>query len=527
MRKGKLCIAPLLVLLPIMAFATGGREAAEAEGPVVIDWLGYSPIAQPVENSEFELAVEDKYDVDLNVWYVDKQQYDEALGIRFAAGEMPDYMLIFNPANIGKYAEQGVLAPITDDIFAKLPAYNKITEQYNADGTIYDDVMAEGKIYALRRININTAYPTVLCWRTDWLENVGIDKIPTTLDEFTTALRKFAKEDPDGNGKADTYGLSDCSIGAFFGAFGPIPMYRYSSRTGQRLHWSMRNGELVLNVILPEMKEALAYLAGLYKEGIIDPEFVTSENKGGYWAVSHSFINGRIGLTGRQNFYHWAPPLSQGDQGGAVYIEFMKANPDSEFGKTFDLGPAPIGPKGKAGAYTLGYADVDTFAFTTKCVGDTRKVDVITRMIEDNLTDFDWFVYLNHGVEGVHFMITPAGVYTPTEDYTGTQATGAGLGVFTGGPTNPEFVKRVDPVRFTFADKYDGPAYVPTKVPSTPAADKYLGDLTRLATETYVAIISGAKPVSAFDGFVQTFLANGGEEVMEEANAVYSALKGQ
>ncbi len=523
-----MCLVALITIIsltPILGM--GEAESEPAEGPVVIEWLGYSTIAQPSENNEFELAIEKKYNVEMNVWYVDKQQYDEALGIRFATGEMPDYMLIFNPANIGKYAEQGVLAPITEEIFAKLPTYNKITEQYNTDGAIYDDVMADGKIYALRRINLNTAYPTVLCWRTDWLEEVGIDKIPTTLDEFTTALTKFTTDDPDGNGKDDTYGLSDSSMGAFFGAFGPIPMYRYSSRSGQRLHWSSRDGKLVLNAVLPEMKDALAYLADLYKKGIIDPEFVTSENKGGYWAVSHSFVNGRIGLTGRQNFYHWAPPLSEGDQGGAVYIEFMKANPSAEFGKTFDLGPAPIGPKGVAGAYTLGYADVDTFSFTTRGVSDQRKVDVITRMIEDNLTDFDWCVYINSGVEGVHHTITPAGVYTPTKEYTGTQAAGAGLGVFSGGPANPEFVKRMDPVRFTFADKYDGPAYVPTKVPSTSAADKYLGDLTRLATETYIAIITGAKPVSAFDDFVQTFLANGGQEVMDEANEVYAELKGK
>jgi putative aldouronate transport system substrate-binding protein len=516
------------LIVPASVCATGQTEEATAEGPLVIDWLGYSTVGQPAEGNMIQPEVEEKYGVTFDVWYVDKQQYDEALGVRFAAGEMPDYMLIFNPSNIGKYVEQGVLAPITDDIFDKLPTYNSIIEEYDTDGTIYNDVMVGGQIYALRRINLNTAYPTVLVWRTDWLENVGINKIPETLDEFTEALTRFTFDDPDGNGRDDTYGMSDSSMGPFFGAFGPIPMYRYSNRSGQRLHWSLRDGKPVLNVILPEMKDALAYLQGLYEDGIIDPEFVTSENKGGYWALSHSFINGRIGLTGRQNFYHWAPPLSEGDQGGTVYIEFLAANPDAKYGETFEIGTAPVGPDGQAGAYTLGYADVDSFAFTTRGAANERKVDVITQMIEDNLTNFDWSTLLNMGEEGTHYTVNEAGVYTPTAEYAKTpDSIRAGINVFTGGPVNPEFVKQWDPVRFEFADRYDGPKYIPTKVPSTPAADRYLGDLTRLATETYIAIISGAAPVSAFDDFVDRFMANGGEEVMAEAAEAYEALVGE
>ena len=48
----------------------------------------------------------------------------------------------------------------------------------------------------------------------------------------------------------------------------------------------------------PEMKEALERIAKWYQDGVIDPEFVTGENQGGYWALSHSFINGRIGVSG-------------------------------------------------------------------------------------------------------------------------------------------------------------------------------------------------------------------------------------
>ncbi|MFD0717029.1 hypothetical protein [Paenibacillus sp. GCM10027626] len=42
--------------------------------------------------------------------------------------------------------------------------------------------------------------------RKDWLDNVGIDKLPETLDEYHEVLRRFTFNDPDQNGKNDMYG---------------------------------------------------------------------------------------------------------------------------------------------------------------------------------------------------------------------------------------------------------------------------------------------------------------------------------
>ncbi|MFQ9074388.1 MAG: hypothetical protein ACLR5J_01780 [Lachnospiraceae bacterium] len=47
---------------------------------------------------------------------------------------------------------------------------------------------------------------------------MGIDKVPETLDEFETAIYAMTF-DPDGNGKNDTYGLSESALTAVFGAW--------------------------------------------------------------------------------------------------------------------------------------------------------------------------------------------------------------------------------------------------------------------------------------------------------------------
>src|SRR5262249_10280317 len=42
--------------------------------------------------------------------------------------------------------------------------------------------------------------------RQDWLDKLNL-KAPTNLDEFMTVAKAFTFNDPDGHGKADTYGL--------------------------------------------------------------------------------------------------------------------------------------------------------------------------------------------------------------------------------------------------------------------------------------------------------------------------------
>lgn len=59
-----------------------------------------------------------------------------------------------------------------------------------------------------------------------------------------------------------------------YGAFGFLPD-----------RWTEKDGKLVYGAVQPEIKEALTLLNKRYKDGVIDPEFITGENNGGYWAL--------------------------------------------------------------------------------------------------------------------------------------------------------------------------------------------------------------------------------------------------
>src|SRR5699024_2597289 len=100
--------------------------------------------------------------------------------------------------------------------------------------------------------------------------------------------------------KKDTAGMAERAFGAVFGAFG------LRCVTGGFPGFTVEEMQLDENnvpffpYIRPEAKEALAVLRDWYEKGIIDKEFITGENHGGYAWLSHSFMNDRIGLTSAQ-----------------------------------------------------------------------------------------------------------------------------------------------------------------------------------------------------------------------------------
>ena len=48
----------------------------------------------------------------------------------------------------------------------------------------------------------------IMVWvRQDWLDKLGLEG-PETLDDVEAIARAFMEQDPDGNGAADTYGLT-------------------------------------------------------------------------------------------------------------------------------------------------------------------------------------------------------------------------------------------------------------------------------------------------------------------------------
>ncbi|MDO3412487.1 extracellular solute-binding protein [Saccharibacillus sp. CPCC 101409] len=504
------------LLTGVLSACGGGDAGKEAEAsdpskPVELDWLGYNSYAQPDPNADIVKMVEEKFNAKFNIWYVDAQQWNDQVNVKFAAGEIPDVLQIRE--QIPKYVANGILAEISeDDIRKYAPTYAKVIDDY--DASLWNTVKYEGKIYGLPSINLNGDYPQAMIWRKDWLDKVGIDKIPETLDEFETALKKFRNEDPDGNGKKDTYGMSDYALRYIMGAYG-MP--------ADQANYVLKDGKIEFAAVQPEMKEALALLNKWYKEELIDPEFITGENTGGYWADSQAFYNNRIGLTGNGMFYHWRNELfGDGDEGGGQYQNFKKAQPDGEIA----FGVPPVGPDGQSGAPQWGVNSVP-LGITPKAAEDPRKVQTILTMLETSFTDYDYYTTVLRGEEGVDWKEETDGSVIAIKDPNDANASfKRGAQVFNM-MENPEFGKKASKQLYAFGDSVKTKGYPPVVVPAVDSLSQYSGNLGKLQQETYMKIIIGEQPVDSFDAFAKSFMDNGGSQVEKDVNEAYQEMLGK
>lgn len=499
---------------------TDSKETAEKEEPVVIDWLAYNTDAEPEKDAEYVKYVEDKFNVDMNVWFLPRENFNEALNIKIAGGEMPD---IFKPksGSLGTYVKQGVAGEVSEETIKEFaPDLYALYEKYSPDRSIWVRSMFEGKNYGYNAFNSFGELPSLVIWREDWLENLGYDQAPVTLEEYEEVLYKFAHNDPDGNGKDDTYGMSDFAFNMVFGAYG---MGQLSSMSWFGTNRVMKDGKPTFASIQPETKEALATLADWYQKGIIDPEFVTSEHTTGHWAVSQAFLNGRIGLTGRANPGHW----KLNDHGKREKVEQLQVNDAN--GRVLFAKP-PVGPTGLSGTNCDGPIG-STYMFTSNATKDPKKVQKILEIANANVTDKEFYLTTRYGTEGETYEYRQNGEFNQLYSILpeGVNGKTYGLNVFStvADPAMDREVNGAKTEDFLFLTAGRTIGDLQPKVPSTEAYSQYAADLRRIAAEAFITIVTGEKPIEYFDEFVENYLANGGQETIDQMQAAYASALGQ
>jgi len=512
----------LAVLVGCARIADGSKEqsAAQEDSPKFnISWTMHQNLPVP-EDAEMIRYVEQKYDVDLDIWNLENNRYESLLDLKLAQEGAPDLLRIRQPQDLLKVQQQGLLAEIPEETLERyapnlMAAIRKYAPDYADQGRI------DGSIYGIPVVNPTNAYRIPVVYRQDWLDKLGLD-VPDTLEEFEQVIYAFANEDPDRNGIKDTYGLSLEGMNAVFGAFGQVVF-------ADQLYFSDKHGQLVIGALEPEMKEALGYLRKWYADGVIDPEFITGENKGGYKHLSHSFINGRIGMTSMGNYYHW---IDDGDyqawtvdaRGGSVEtpveatynVKELKAkNPDARvsFGRPFS------GPDGKRGskAYDMLMSFTAIGANATKEPGKLEKILQILDDVSANPDETERAT-LKNGIIGKHWNwagptredVVTLPPYDKYANYLNTIGANIGMTV----PYTP--TERREQWAATLHLDQDG-IYNALEV-STPSLVRNSEELIALRNRAYISFITGERPLAEFDDFVQEFLDAGGAEVLAEAN---------
>lgn len=487
-------------------------KSAEKEGPVELSWLPGQTTAEVDDNAEVVKEIEKRFDIDLKGWYVDSKNFEENVNVRFAGGEMPDVMVLGNSAMLAQYVEGGIVAELPIELIReKAPNYAKAIDAIE-EGNPWGVMNYNGKNYGV--VNTAKVYPMAMIWRKDWLDKLNLE-VPETLEEYEKVLTAFVEKDPDGDGQKDTAGIAERAFGAVFGAFGlrcvtgGIPGF-----TVEEMQLGEDNVPF-FPYIRPEAKEALAVLNDWYEKGIIDKEFITGENHGGYAWYSHSFMNDRIGLTSAQpTHYLFASEDTSDEKNWAICMKELKGlNPEADI----VFGPAPVGPEGKSGTEAWSTLQYLT-CLTTQAASDPRKVDKFLEMLDAYYTDVEYMKLSNLGIEGKHYEMTESG---PVRLMDGAELRKEGVLQCSFGATTM-YAEEITPQRDKFCEAVTGNGYYRVDIPAVKEFTDVIATLDTLTEQAYFDIISGEKPLDYFDTFVEEFKNAGGEEAEKAVQKAYA-----
>jgi putative aldouronate transport system substrate-binding protein len=229
----------------------------------------------PDENKQFEKEINRLTGIEATLEQP-TGDYNQKLLTVLSSGEKYDLIEVSDLGQLSQFIKQGVVSDLTD--FVKS---SKVLSDPSVIPTSEWDQLKgpDGKIYGVFAKFQGGTMPIV---RQDWLDKLHLSQ-PKTLDEFYTVLKAFKENDPDGNGKADTYGLSTSGL---------YDIQGFMSAAGLKYKYVLKDNKRTIPYASDAAIPMYEWFAKLYKEGILDPNFVTNDTA----KMRNLFMTDRVGM---------------------------------------------------------------------------------------------------------------------------------------------------------------------------------------------------------------------------------------
>ncbi|HMB24293.1 MAG TPA: hypothetical protein VKP08_15725, partial [Anaerolineales bacterium] len=348
-----------------------GARVTEA-GPPPDDWVVYQ-------------IAKDELNINLKVVLLPGTQADQDTKINTAAASnsLPDLFFV-NRDTWYKVTEAGLIAKVED----LLPLMPERTKTHYSDPDRNKQVVYDGAMYGLPDPG-QMVQTDAMVIRQDWLDKLEL-KAPTNLDEFMTVAKAFTNDDPDGNGKKDTYGLCAFIDGSGLNAAGLGPRFDFIyGAYGVAGTWNLSSKDnFGLNVRNPNYMKATEYIKELNAAKVIDPDWPTlkKDEFRAHWK------QGKCGIM-QENFAALANKSN--------YADFDANFPNGQW-VAFD---PPKGPDGASSAgVTIQPARI--YAVSQKAV-DAGKGPAIAKLLEWMATD--GYMLIAFGQEGKNYKLDANG----------------------------------------------------------------------------------------------------------------------
>ncbi|WP_166244814.1 extracellular solute-binding protein [Paenibacillus turpanensis] len=444
-----------------------------------------------------ERTLEEKTGTQLTLNWVPDNVYSDKQMSSFAAGRLPKVIQV-KSVDLGKPT---IVNAVRSGLFWEIGPYLKefphISKFMNR--TIMDNGAYFGKYYGLywelpmSRQGIQ--------YRKDWLLNLGLQE-PKTIEDLYRVLKAFTYEDPDRNGKHDTYGLVDRND-LVYGAFKNIASY-----FGTPNNWGLQDGALVPDFMTPEYREAMKFMKRLYNEKLINPDFsVISKIQ-----QEERFAAGEAGM------------MISNLLASSTIERIKKLHPNAEV----DILNRISGPTGDHiwGGTGLG----GLYLFPKTSIKTEEELRSVLWFFDQLLTE-DMNNLITYGIEGRHYVRTPDGAakVTPdtrelreqeTEDYNTAFRT-FDIRYLKQGSIN-EMQQKI--IRL-IADNQMIVVHDPAAGLNPPTRAEKGAELGAIITEATYHFILGTIDEEGFTRQVEKWRASGGDQMIAEMNEAYQEAK--
>ncbi|HEX2985723.1 MAG TPA: ABC transporter substrate-binding protein [Caproiciproducens sp.] len=199
---------------------------------------------------------------------VDGDDYNQKVSMAIASGNIPDIMSV-NYSTLKQLVENDLIADLTDSYKNCAGSLMKEIYASNNDKSLQMATF-DGKLYAIPTTTISPE-PEMLWLRGDWMDKLKLSA-PKTLSDIENILTQFVQKDPGGNGPGKTIGLAlsnNFFCGTYAGGYQSNNIFTNFGAYPEQ--WIKgKDGKAVYGSVQPEMKQGLQLLADWYKKGLID-----------------------------------------------------------------------------------------------------------------------------------------------------------------------------------------------------------------------------------------------------------------
>jgi len=504
------------------------RNQPASPPPVVIttsrrvEGLFAFPEGEDLENNHYTRMMKELFGVEYKVaWTCSRHEEKiQKYNLAMASGDLPDVLETVPDIIFAKMVEANLLEDLTEawDMYAH-ERWKASFSEYGKKAWVWGEL--NGRKMGIPRI-VDAGQEDALLWyREDWLEQLGLD-VPSTLEELHDVALAITEADIGQGAPGTTVGLLACKFywHAWIGSLCPI----WGGMGTQIRQWWESDGKLAFNGVRPEARDGLALLRQWYADGVLQKDFYTRDCIEA-WQYVHS---NQCGL-------HLSCAWGRS-------VDSVENDPSARW----KVAGIPSGPAGKS-KETLwpfyhepmccrkGFEHVDKWFQTQNWIMEL-KGDAWRRMHGWEGVDYEWEgdkvkptdVSWSHWAVGPmgtagggngHPLETIRNIKYKVEEWGKIPAEkrDAQMNLFFEDPTGTNDLLR-EALFLTAEENVETGRVSELMRPPTPTQVERQADLTKLQDETFLGIITGEKPLEAFDDFVDQWKEMGGDKITEEAN---------